>query len=162
MFGHDFSKYLAGKQRADEIEVENALDGIRGQVEKRQVGGSGGLFLVAAGAVDQDVDLAERGQHFVGRRDHAVALQHVALDGDKDIWARPLAGGDMAVGLFNKGNDDAEITVKWSDLRLAGPLKLRDLWKHSDSESEDAQFTAKVPKHGVVLMRVHQLKKSAQ
>jgi len=88
--------------------------------------------------------------------------RRVALDGDKDIWARPLAGGDMAVGLFNKGNDDAEITVKWSDLRLAGPLTLRDLWKHSDSESEDAQFTAKVPKHGVVLMRVHQLKKSPQ
>ena len=76
--------------------------------------------------------------------------------GDKDIWARPLAGGDMAVGLLNKGNDDAEITVKWSDLKLSGPLKLRDLWGHSDSASEDAQFTIKVSKHGVVLLRVHQ------
>ena len=97
-------------------------------------------------AVDQD----KLGQQ--GRR--------LAQDGDKEIWARPLEGGNTAVGFFNKGNDDAEITVNWSDLKISAPLQLRDLWAHSDSASEAEHFTAKVPKHGVVFMRVHPAKRS--
>jgi alpha-galactosidase len=76
----------------------------------------------------------------------------ITQDCDREVWARPLAGGHVAVGLFNRGNDETELTVKWSDLKLSGPLKIRDLWKHTDSETKDAQFTARIPKHGVVLL----------
>src|SRR5262245_9894017 len=53
-------------------------------------------------------------------------------DGRTDIWARPLADGTMAVGLFNRGPEPTNITVKFSDIGLSGSQPVRDLWKHQD------------------------------
>ena len=36
--------------------------------------------------------------------------------GDQEIWTRPLAGGDTAVAMFNRGKDAASMTVKWADV----------------------------------------------
>ena len=46
------------------------------------------------------------------------------------------------------------MTVKWSDLKLTGPVKVRDLWAHADHDGAGDQFTARVSGHGVVLLRV--------
>ncbi len=32
----------------------------------------------------------------------------VAKDGDNEVWAKPLAGGDWAVGLFNRGESTGQ------------------------------------------------------
>ena len=77
----------------------------------------------------------------------------VSKDGDKEVWARPLAGGDWAVALFNLGESPASITANWSDLKLSGKHKVRDLWKHADGGSVE-NFTAEVEPHGVVMIRV--------
>ncbi len=78
----------------------------------------------------------------------------IAKDGDKEVWAKPLDKGAYAVGLFNRGTEAADITVKWSDLQLKGKPKVRDLWAHADRGSVADRFTAKVPAHGVVMIRV--------
>jgi len=75
--------------------------------------------------------------------------------GDQEIWTRPLAGGDTAVALFNRGKDTASITVKWSDLGFKkSPARSRDLWLHNDVMLTGASYTAEVPSHGVALLRV--------
>ena len=78
----------------------------------------------------------------------------VTKDGDKEVWARPLANGDLAVGLFNRGDSAATIAAGWSDLKLSGKHKVRDLWQHKDLGSMTDSFSADVPSHGVVLVRI--------
>jgi alpha-galactosidase len=75
--------------------------------------------------------------------------------GDQEIWTRPLAGGDIAVALFNRGRDAASITVKWADAGFRkSPTRSRDLWLHQDVALSGASYTAEVPSHGVLLLRV--------
>ncbi len=80
--------------------------------------------------------------------------QRVAKDGDLEVWARPLAGGAYAVGLFNRGGSSAKVTARWSDIGLRGEAEVRDLWAHADRGRSAGQFSADVPSHGVVLVKV--------
>ena len=75
-------------------------------------------------------------------------------DGDKEVWAKPLADGGMAVGLFNRGGDSAKVVAKWSDLGLKGSHSVRDLWKHADLGKKSDELEAIVPSHGVVMVRI--------
>ena len=75
-----------------------------------------------------------------------------------EVWARPLWDGTTAVGLFNRGPEQATVTAKWSDLGLKGRLPVRDLWRQKDLGSFDASFAAVVPAHGAVLVRIGQAK----
>jgi alpha-galactosidase len=78
----------------------------------------------------------------------------VAKNGDTEIWARPLADGSYAVGLFNRGAEAAKVTANWSDIGIKGKAQVRDLWKHSDEGEFADSFSADVPSHGVVLVNV--------
>lgn len=78
----------------------------------------------------------------------------IAKDGTNEVWAKPLAGGAWAVGLFNRGTDTSKITVRWADLKLKNGRKVRDLWAHTDRGTFPDAFSADVPSHGVVLIRV--------
>ncbi len=78
----------------------------------------------------------------------------VAKDGTTEVWARPLKGGSYAVGLFNRGSAAAKVTVKWSDVGVTSEAQVRDLWKHSDEGKSIGEFSAEVPSHGVVMLRV--------
>jgi len=80
--------------------------------------------------------------------------QRVSKDGDVEVWARPLADGGHAIGLFNRGAETARVTAKWSDVGVSGSRKLRDLWKHSDLGSVADAYTAEVPSHGVVMIKI--------
>jgi alpha-galactosidase len=74
--------------------------------------------------------------------------------GEWEVWARPLADGTTAVGLFNRGFDRAEITATWKDLGLAGKLAIRDCWLRKDLGEAEGSFTASVPAHGAMLLRI--------
>ena len=78
----------------------------------------------------------------------------VAQDGANEVWAKPLAGGEWAIGLFNRGPETAKVTVHWKDLGLSGKHRVRDLWAHQDRGSHKDEFWYQVPSHGVVLLRV--------
>jgi len=78
----------------------------------------------------------------------------VTKEGDKEVWAKPLDGGAWAVALFNRGPAAAALGVKWSDLKLGGKLKVRDLWAHADKHATPGGYSAEVPSHDVVLLRV--------
>jgi alpha-galactosidase len=74
--------------------------------------------------------------------------------GGVEIWVRDLEDGSKAVGLFNRGEILAAVTVLWADLGLSGPQRVRDLWRQQDLGVHDAAFTAYVARHGVVMIRV--------
>jgi alpha-galactosidase len=74
--------------------------------------------------------------------------------GDLHVYAKPLDDGSWAVGLFNLGATQTQVTVKWTDLGLSGRQMVRDLWRQKDVGTFDDQFSSPVPSHGVVLVRV--------
>jgi len=91
-------------------------------------------------AVDQDL----KGQQ--GRR--------VAQEGPLEVWAKPLADGSVAVGLFNRGESVNPITVNLKDIGFRKQVQVRDLWQHKSLGSYEGSFTAQVPRHGAVLVKV--------
>jgi len=77
----------------------------------------------------------------------------VKAEGGLEIWAKPLAGGAKAVGLFNLSDQPAYLEVSFADLGFAGPVKARDLWAGKDLGAL-AGYKVAVPAHGVVVLRV--------
>ena len=73
------------------------------------------------------------------------------------VWAKNLNGklsNERAVVLFNRRDTAASISVKWKDLNLEGPATVRDLWERRDLGIMDSMFTAEIPSHGVVMLKV--------
>jgi alpha-galactosidase len=77
----------------------------------------------------------------------------VSKYGPLEVWAKEMEDGSRALGLFNRGDKEAPVTARWSDLELAGTLYVRDLWRQKDLGRFSDQFQADVPPHGVVLVR---------
>ena len=50
--------------------------------------------------------------------------------------------------------DPVDATVEWSDLHLAGPQTVRDLWRQKDLGKSDGHYTASVPFHGAVMLKI--------
>jgi alpha-galactosidase len=78
----------------------------------------------------------------------------VSKNGDLEVWSKPLADGGHAVGLFNRGEAAAKVTAKWSDIGVKGSHQIRDLWAHADRGKVADEYTAEVPSHGVVMIKI--------
>jgi alpha-galactosidase len=72
-----------------------------------------------------------------------------------EVWAKPLADGSVAVGVVNLGAAATQATVNTRDLPLAGSvIAARDLWAHADVKFTLGSYSAMVPSHGVLLLRL--------
>jgi alpha-galactosidase len=78
----------------------------------------------------------------------------VSKNGDLEVWMRHLEDGSLAVGLFNRGESETEVTAIWKDLGISGEQKVRDLWRQKDIGTCNDKFTIRVGRHGVVLVRI--------
>jgi alpha-galactosidase len=65
-----------------------------------------------------------------------------------------MADGSLAVGLFNRGETDNQVTAAWTDLSLSGQQVVRDLWRQKDLGTYSDNFAATVPAHGVLLISI--------
>ncbi len=76
-------------------------------------------------------------------------------NGKLETWVKPLKDGNVAVGVVNLDTAPATTTVKASDLGLKGSAhSARDLWAHKDVKFANGEYSATVPAHGVLLLRV--------
>ncbi len=80
--------------------------------------------------------------------------RRVWVEGRREVWARPLADGSIAVGLFNRGSLPAKVTAEWSNLEVSGPRRVRNLWLRKDEGTFGDSFSAEVPRHGAVMLRL--------
>ncbi|HZZ11487.1 MAG TPA: alpha-galactosidase [Paraburkholderia sp.] len=84
-----------------------------------------------------------------------VAARRVASSGDTEVLSRPLANGDRAVALLNKGGSATTLTTNLTSVGLpASAATLTDLWSGAVTQT-DAAISAMVPAHGTALYRVH-------
>jgi alpha-galactosidase len=94
-------------------------------------------------AVDQDL-LGVQGTRVKGK-------------GSLEVWKKKLYGTNtVAVGLLNRTNSPADITVTWADAGLpSGAATVRDLWAKSDLGSFTDTYTAKaVPSNGMAMLKI--------
>jgi alpha-galactosidase len=58
--------------------------------------------------------------------------------------------------LLNRTGAEAKITASWTDLGYPDhvPAKVRDLWAKKDLGETSGSFSASVPSHGVVMVRI--------
>jgi alpha-galactosidase len=80
----------------------------------------------------------------------------VSAVGPIEIWVRPLADGSKAVGIFNRQPSPLNATVDFKQLGFNSAVKARDLWQQKDLGTLGHAYTAKIPGHGVILLRVSQ------
>lgn len=78
----------------------------------------------------------------------------VYAEGTEEIWARPLADGSKAVGIFNRFDWPQTIEISFRRLGYSGGVKARDIWAAKDLGTLPNHYEARVPGHGVVLLRV--------
>ena len=82
--------------------------------------------------------------------------RRVKRDGDREVWAKQLADGGRAVVLFNRGPKSQEISVSWTEIGYPQHVaaQVRDLWAHKDLGKLTGKFSAEVPSHGVVMVKI--------
>ena len=85
------------------------------------------------------------------------AARRISQNRDVEVWARTLADGTLAVGLFNRGEITDTVSVKWSELGISGQQSVRDVWRQQTIGSYGSEFSALVPRHGVILVKVSSL-----
>ena len=91
-------------------------------------------------AVDQDR---------AGKQGHRIAQE-----GPFEVWMKPMSDGTKVVGLFNRQRTTEQITVNFSELGMHGAAAVRDLWLKKDLGAFKDSYSAYVPAHGVVLVRI--------
>ena len=82
--------------------------------------------------------------------------RRVSKKGDLEVWAKQLKDGSRAVALLNRGRRESDMSVSWEEIGYPAHLSatVRDLWQHKDLGKSAGSFSAKVPSHGVVMIKV--------
>jgi len=80
--------------------------------------------------------------------------KRTSQNGNVEVWARLLADGSQAVGLFNRGATEANVRVKWAELGITGEASVRDLWEHRTTGKMSGGYERSVASHGVVLLKI--------
>ncbi len=78
----------------------------------------------------------------------------VSEEGPIEVWAKPLADGSKAVGIFNRQQNPMTAIVDLKTLGLGSEVKARDLWNHANMGALSSPYTVKIPGHGAVLLKV--------
>jgi alpha-galactosidase len=82
--------------------------------------------------------------------------RRVKKTGDLEVWSKQLQDGGRAVALLNRGATPAKISVAWIDIGYpdAVSANVQDLWTKKESSAVKGGYSAEVPSHGVVMLRV--------
>lgn len=78
----------------------------------------------------------------------------VSAEGPIEIWAKPLADGSKAVGVFNRHPGTLTAKVDFRELGFSGSVKARDLWLNKDLGKITGPYSVTLPAHSVLLLRV--------
>jgi len=82
------------------------------------------------------------------------AADRIYKQGVIEIWARPLADGTLAVGLFNRGRRAETVTCRWDYLGVYGPQRVRDIWQRQEAGEFDREYSVEVAAHGCRFIQV--------
>jgi len=79
----------------------------------------------------------------------------ISVNGNQEVWARPLANGDYAVILLNGDSTTATMTTTAQAIGMpqSSSYILRDVWAHTTTQTT-GDISASILSHGVAMFRV--------
>jgi alpha-galactosidase len=82
--------------------------------------------------------------------------KRIRKDQTGQVWVKELTNGRWAICLFNTAPAPARMNLNWSDLPFlsAGKYRVHDVWKNRDVGDTDGIFSAIIPSHDVILLRL--------
>jgi alpha-galactosidase len=84
-------------------------------------------------------------------------------EGELEIYNKPLADGTTVVLFLNKGENQADLILKWSEIGLSGSQPVRDLWARKDLGEFKDGFTARdLSQHGVQMLHIGRLRMASR
>ena len=77
-------------------------------------------------------------------------------DGNFEVWSKLLKDSSQAVILLNRSSSEMRMSVAWQEIGFENDalLLVRDLWQHKDVGYFKDYYSAAVPSHDVVMLRV--------
>jgi alpha-galactosidase len=78
------------------------------------------------------------------------------VDGEVEVWTRPLSGGALAIAVLNVGSDRVAthpFHLSLAKLGLKGPEAGKDLWTGKDVTLNDNQ-SIELPSHDILLVKI--------
>jgi alpha-N-acetylgalactosaminidase len=74
---------------------------------------------------------------------------------DATVWVRVLQNGDYAVALFNRGEQERDITVRFNSFTTISTFGITDLWSHQTLGSFTGSYTGRaIAPHDTVMLRL--------
>jgi alpha-galactosidase len=70
------------------------------------------------------------------------------------VWTKPLSGGRVAVGLFNRSWSVRDVSVNLSEIGFQNGGDVRDIWEKKDLGHRSGIVVRTLPKHGAALLIV--------
>jgi alpha-galactosidase len=75
------------------------------------------------------------------------------------VWRALSPHDDVYIAIFNlndpaAGAANSPVPIKLAELGINGPVRVRDLWRHSDLDSARDEFAPTIPGHGAGLYRL--------
>jgi alpha-galactosidase len=87
--------------------------------------------------------------------------------GEYEIWAKPLANGEVAVCFMNRTNQPWKLDYSWQKQTMYFATEVDvhkkvynvyDVWEHKNIGKTSEKLTKEVPAHGVVMVRLSEVK----
>ncbi|WPV63942.1 alpha-L-arabinofuranosidase C-terminal domain-containing protein [Chitinophaga sp. LS1] len=70
-----------------------------------------------------------------------------------NIWVKELSDGSKAIGIFNLDTVYRDITLSFKEVGLPSKVLLHNVWRQRDERFCTDSFRAKIPPHGVKLLK---------
>lgn len=70
------------------------------------------------------------------------------------VWSKELTDGDIAVALFNTNETEQVVSSSVGEVNGTGAYSVRSLWEGQDVMNTSSAFSASVPPHGTVILRL--------
>ncbi|WP_284640066.1 glycoside hydrolase family 27 protein [Paenibacillus silviterrae] len=76
-------------------------------------------------------------------------------DGERIVWTASDGVGSTYAALFNLGEDLTSVSISLDQLGLTSPMQARSLWERKELGLVTDSFTAELPPHGSLLLKLH-------
>ena len=91
-------------------------------------------------AIDQDP---------LGREGYRVSMKE-----GLEVFVKPLQGGDTAVCLLNRGDQEKQLDFAWKEYGIGAGHSIKDLWKARQTGTTDTRFRGTLGRHQVIVLRL--------
>jgi alpha-galactosidase len=89
-----------------------------------------------------------------------------SMSDSMEIWFKPLAGGDWAMGVLNRSKALEKFTFKWEEEKVSdsfsgrelqtarNQFRIKNLWTNKELGTTKKMLIGEVPGHDVLLLRL--------